>query len=459
MSRFRLLHPPIEGEDASVVIPETKYAWNGDIALAYQTLGDGPIDLLFIEGYASNVEVNWEGPNLARFLRGLAGHARLIVTDRRGYGLSDRFTPTDVQPLEANVQDFIAVLDAAGSERAAIFGTMFAGIPAALFAATHPERTSGLILYQAFATYSATAETPWMYGEEDWEETCRYVHATIGTPRWAAEMGVAPEEQDWHNRWVRSAIAPGAAVAEFRSHLNTDIRGVLPSIHVPTLVLDKTGGEGFDSPENGRFLASRIPGARLVEFPRDSQFSWDGGGVDIVAEVGRFLAGIRNEEAEFDRVLATVMFTDIVGSTAKNTELGDLTWTELVERHHAVVRAMIARYRGQEIDTAGDGFFATFDGPARGVRCAQQIIDAVGPLGLEVRTGVHTGEVQTIDGKAGGLGVVIGARVGALATASEVLVSQTVKDLVVGSGLTFEDAGEHELKGVPDRWHLYRVVS
>ena len=440
-------------------IPETKYAWNGDVALAYQVVGDGPMDLIYLEGYVSHVDLNWESPYLARFLRGLAGHARLIVTDRRGYGCSDRFSPSDVPPLEATVDDLIAVMDAAGSERAAIFGTMFAGIVAALFAAIHPDRTIGLILAEAFATYSATDETPWMYSEEVWEEICERMHADLGTSRWAASQDVPPNEQEWHNRWVRAALAPGAAIAETRKHMHTDIRAVLPSIHVPTLVLIDTDGEDMNTPENGRFLASRIPGARLAAYPGGGGDPWYGGADTIIAEVGRFLAGIRDEEAEFDRVLATVLFTDIVGSTSKAADLGDRAWGELVERHHAAVRAMIARYHGVEIDTVGDGFFATFDGPARGVRCAHQIIDTVSALGLEVRTGVHTGEVQTIDGKAGGLGVVIGARVGALAGASEILVSQTVKDLTAGSGLIFADAGEHELKGIPDRWRLYKVVA
>lgn len=440
-------------------IPETKYAWNGDVALAYQVVGDGPIDLIFMEGYASHVDINWESPYLARFLRGLAGHARLIVTDRRGYGCSDRFSPSDVPPLEATVDDLIAVMDAAGSERAAIFGTMFAGFVAAIFAATHPDRTIALILAEAFATYSATDETPWMFTEETWEEICERMHDDLGTPRWAASQDVPPNEQDWNNRWVRASLAPGAAIAETRKHVRTDIRAVLPSIHVPTLVLIDADGKGMLTPENGRFLASRIPGARVAAYPGGDIDPWYGGADAVLDEVGRFLTGIRDEEAELDRVLATVLFTDIVGSTSRAADLGDRAWGQLVARHHAAVRAMIARYHGVEIDTAGDGFFATFDGPARGVRCAQQIIDAVKALGLEVRAGVHTGEVQTIDGKAGGLGVVIGARVGGLAGASEILASQTVKDLTLGSGLTFEDRGKHELKGVPDRWRLYQVVS
>jgi class 3 adenylate cyclase len=249
----------------------------------------------------------------------------------------------------------------------------------------------------------------------------------------------------------------------FRRFMRTDVRSILPSIRVPTLVLSSNSGEDFTSPENGRYLASRIPGARLVEIeaPPD-QFSWlhwYGRAEPILREVGRFLAELRDEEASLDRVLATVLFTDIVNSTSVAARLGDRGWRELVERHHATVRSLLARYRGVEVDTAGDGFFATFDGPARAAKCATAIVGAMKPLGIEVRAGLHTGEVETIAGKAGGMAVVIGARVGAQARPSEVLASRTVKDLTVGSGLVFEDAGERELKGVPDRWQLYRVIA
>ena len=270
-------------------------------------------------------------------------------------------------------------------------------------------------------------------------------------------------ERDWYTRYQRASITPGSGVAEFRRYMRTDVRAILPSIQVPTLVLSSTSGEGLNSPENGRYLASRIPGARLVEIERPPDeihwLHWYGRAEPILGEVGRFLADLREEEDSFDRVLATVLFTDIVGSTERAAELGDRGWREVVERHHATVRAMLARYRGIEVDTAGDGYFATFDGPARGIRCAQAIVGAVRPLGLEIRAGLHTGEVETIDRKAAGIAVMIGARVGGLAGASEILTSSTVKDLVAGSGVAFEDAGEHELKGVPDRWRLYRVMS
>jgi len=444
-------------------IPETKFAWNGDVALAYQVIGDGPVDIVYLQGYCSNVDMNWESPHLARFMNGLAGLGRLIVMDRRGWGCSDRFSPTDVPPLETLTDDLLVVMDAAVSERAAIFGSFETGSLVMMFAATHPERTTALLLCETFPAWMATDETPWMDGEQEWERILVEIRDDWGTPRWSEGMMKDGPERDWYTRYQRASITPGSGVAEFRRYMRTDVRAILPSIQVPTLVLSSTSGEGLNSPENGRYLASRIPGARLVEIERPPDeihwLHWYGRAEPILGEVGRFLADLREEEDSFDRVLATVLFTDIVGSTERAAELGDRGWREVVERHHATVRAMLARYRGIEVDTAGDGYFATFDGPARGIRCAQAIVGAVRPLGLEIRAGLHTGEVETIDRKAAGIAVMIGARVGGLAGASEILTSSTVKDLVAGSGVAFEDAGEHELKGVPDRWRLYRVMS
>jgi class 3 adenylate cyclase len=443
--------------------PETRFAWNGDVALAYQVIGDGPVDLVYLQGYCSNVDMNWESPYLARFLNGLAGLGRLIVMDRRGWGCSDRFSPSDVPPLETLTDDLLVVMDAVGSERAAIFGSFETGPLVMMFAATHPERTTALLLCETFPAWMATEETPWLEGEQWWERIIVEVRDDWGTSRWSEGVMKEGPERDWYTRYQRASITPGSAVAEYRRYMSTDVRAILPSIQVPTLVLSSTSGEGLTSPENGRYLASRIPGARLVELERPADeihwLHWYGRAEPILGEIGRFLADLREEEASFDRVLATVLFTDIAGSTEKAAELGDRGWRELVERHHATVRAMLARYRGIEVDTAGDGFFATFDGPARGIRCAGAILDAVRPLGIEVRAGLHTGEVETIDRKAAGIAVMIGARVGGLAGASEILASSTVKDLVAGSGLAFEDRGEHELKGVPDRWHLYAVTA
>jgi class 3 adenylate cyclase len=448
-----------------VNVPETNYAWNGDVALAYQIVGDGPVDLIYVEGYMSHVELNWESRHFARFLRGLASHSRLIVMDRRGYGCSDRFSPSDVPPLEAIVDDIGAVLDAAGSDRAAIFGTMFAGFIAALFAASNPARTAALVLGDAFATYSATDETPWMRTTEAWEEAGDRIRRSWGTPSWMADEPdryasfMDEREREWFLRWCRSSCAPGALIAETRRHLHTDIRGILPSIYVPTLVIGDSTGKDLGGAEGARFLADRIRGAKLALWARNGAFLWYAESDAIVREIGRLMASVRDEQASLDRTLATVLFTDIVGSTEVAARLGDRGWRDVVERHHAAVRGLLGRYRGVEVDTAGDGFFATFDGPARAVRCAEAIVEAVRPLGLELRAGGHTGEVETIAGTVGGLAVVIGSRVGAKARPSEILVSQTVKDLTAGSGLVFEDAGEHELKGVPDRWRLYRVAD
>jgi class 3 adenylate cyclase len=288
----------------------------------------------------------------------------------------------------------------------------------------------------------------------------------LGHPRWNwKNEGFTDEREalDWFVPWTRASVSPGALVAEGRAFYRVDVRRILPSIHAPTLVVGLRQDEDWHAMmvQNPRFIAERIAGARLIEPPTrgGAWFPWYGQASVILEEVGTLLAGVRVEQASFDRVLATVLFTDIVDSTATAAELGDDALRALVERHHATVRALLARYRGVEVDTAGDGFFATFDGPARAVRCAQAIVKAVGPIGIEVRAGVHTGEVETIDGKSGGIAVAIGARVGGKAGASEVWVSSTVKDLVVGSGLAFDDAGEHELKGVPDQWHLYQVAG
>jgi class 3 adenylate cyclase/pimeloyl-ACP methyl ester carboxylesterase len=439
--------------------PETRFAWNGDVSLAYQLVGEGPVDLVFSPGWASNVDVVWESPSYAKFLRRLAAGRRLILTDRRGWGCSDRFSPGDVPPIETLTEDLGAVLDAASSEKAAFLTTLETSIVACLFAATYPERVSALIMADPIARASASEEMPWLPDVERWEEMTRRIHDHWGTRAYAREPNMDDEEQEWFARFQRASYGRGGFEAELNRYRATDIRDILPAIQVPTLILVDQDADPEFGPDNGRLVAREIPGAKLVELRCNDDWWWyppwsDG----IAGETDSFLAAVREEEAVFERTLATVVFTDIAGSTERAAELGDAGWKELVERHHAVVRAMLARYRGTEVDTAGDGFFATFDGPARGVRCASAIVEAIRPLGLEVRAGVHTGEVETIAGKAGGLAVVIGSRVGATANPSEVLVSQTVKDLTAGSGLVFEDAGEHELAGVPDRWRLYRLA-
>jgi class 3 adenylate cyclase len=435
--------------------PETRFAWNGDVSLAYQVCGKGVTDLIYVQGYCSNVDMNWESAHLSRFLRGLAGHARLIVTDRRGWGCSERFTPGYVPDVDVLTDDILAVMEAAGSERASLLATYESTIVASLFAATYPDRTRSLILVDPQVTYLPTEETPWMPSLDRWQEQIRAVHDTWGTLDWW-DSPKGPE-REWFARYARASVTPGGLAAELSSYLHTDIRAVLPTIQVPTLVLVDTDGFYEVLPETGQFVASKIPGARVVEHSSQggSHFHWYARGDEIVAEVGRLLAQIGEEEASFDRLLATVLFTDIVDSTKRAAELGDRRWREVVERHHAMVRTLLARYRGREIDTAGDGFFASFDGPARAVRCAMAISDAVRSLGVEVRAGLHTGEVETIGDKIGGLAVSIGARVGQLAAPSEVLASQTVRDLMIGSELTFDDRGSHALKGVPGEWRVY----
>ncbi len=438
--------------------PTTRFAWNGNVSLAYQVCGDSPIDLVYLQGYCSNVDMNWESPHLARFLRGLAAHARLIVTDRRGWGCSERFTPGDVPDVDTLTDDVLAVMQAARSDRASILATYECAILAVLFAATYPERTRSLILVDPQVTYLPTDELPQMPSLAQWQDQIRRVRETWGTAEWW-DAPVGPE-REWFTRFARASVTPGGLAAELRSYLHADVRRLLTSIQVPTLVLVDTDSFPEVPPETGRFVASRIPAARIVEHSSagGSHFHWYARGDAIVAETARFLADVAREEASFDRVLATVLFTDIARSTERAAALGDHRWREVLERHHATVRTLLARYRGTEIDTAGDGFFASFDGPARAVNCAAAIVEAVRPLGLEVRAGVHTGEVERIGVKIGGLTVNIGARVAALAGPSEVAVSQTVRDLMVGSELVFHDRGVQALKGVPGEWRVYTVA-
>jgi class 3 adenylate cyclase len=435
--------------------PETRYAWNGEDALAYQLIGEGPVDLLYLQGFGSNVIVNWEHPAFSRFARELSCFSRLIITDRRGLGCSERFTPRDIPPIETLVDDLSAVLDAAGSERAAIFATGDCGFIAMPFAATYPERVSALILHEATPTWRKSDDTPWGHTDAEMQASIRDACTLDG--RWSQRFNPSlTSDADglaWCIRYERLSLAQGGCLADGWRFARCDVRGVLPTIYVPTLVLHRRD-DPISVLESG-YLSSRIRGARLVSVPGSDHFAWAAHADTIVQEIERFLAGVRAEEADLDRVLATVLFTDIVGSTEKAASLGDAGWRELVERHHTTVRALLARFRGKEIDTAGDGFLASFDGPARAVRCAEAAVEAVQALGIEIRAGLHTGEVETVNGKIGGLAVAIGARVGALASPSEVLVSQTVKDLVAGSGLVFEDRGERVLRGVPEAWHLF----
>jgi class 3 adenylate cyclase len=445
-------------------IPETRYAKTADgVHIAYQAVGDGPVDLVFVMGWATNIEAMWEEPDFARFLRRLASFSRLIMFDKRGVGLSDRVPDDRLPDLETRMDDVRAVMDATESKRAVIFGVSEGGPMSILFAATYPARTIALALYGTVADFTARQQdykqdfTGYLdYTEREWGTV---EHARKETRDWGAP-GHETDEQlvAWLASYLRKAASPGAAVALERMNREINASHALSSIHVPALVIARTGDIDFRI-EQVREMSGRIAGARLVELPGDEHFPWVGPQESILDEVERFVAGLRDEEAELERFLSTVLFTDIVGSTEAATRLGDREWSRLIEAHHTRVRGQLARYRGQEIDTAGDGFFATFDGPARGIRCATAIAHSVRDLGIEVRAGLHTGEVQRVGEKVGGVAVNIGARVAGLAGASEVLVSQTVRDLVAGSGLSFEDRGEHELKGIPDRWRLYRVVD
>jgi pimeloyl-ACP methyl ester carboxylesterase/class 3 adenylate cyclase len=445
-------------------VPRTRYAKTADgVHIAYQVVGDGPVDMVFVMGWVTNLEVMWEEPDFARFLERLATFSRLILFDKRGVGLSDRVPDDRLPGLETRMDDVRAVMDAVGSERAVVFGVSEGGPMSMLFAATYPERTVALVLYGTVADF--TRRDP-DYKDDPAAYLAR-IEEIWGTPEFAsheirgwAAPGYERDEQlvTWLASYMRRSASPGAAVALERMNREINAIHALASIHVPTLVIARAGDLDFRI-EQVRKTAEQIAQAELVELPGDIHFPWVGPQEEILDEVERFVVALEATEAQLDRVLATVLFTDIVNSTETAAELGDREWKRVLEEHHRRVRGQLARFRGVEVDTAGDGFFATFDGPARAVRCAQSIVHAVSGLGIEVRTGVHTGEVETIDGKVGGMGVVIGARVGAAAGPSEVFVSQTVKDLVAGSGLGFEDAGEHELKGVPDRWRLYRVVS
>jgi pimeloyl-ACP methyl ester carboxylesterase/class 3 adenylate cyclase len=453
--------------DSGVDLPETRYARTVDgLSIAYQVLGQGPIDLVYSPGWISNVDACWDVLPLRSFFRQLASISRLILFDRRGSGLSDRPTQVESLALEHGVDDLRAVMDAAQSDRAVLFGLEDGGMLAGIFAASHPDRTVALVLFAPWAKTLKTRDYPFGWSDAEQEEWERHLGTEWGTTaftRWQFTVIAPGLEGDEaliqaFTRYWRACASPAAVKAIDAMQLEVDARPVLRSIHVPTLVMNRID-DRLDPVEEARFIAGAIPSARLVELPGAEHPPFLGDTDRVLDELHRFITSIRTQEAALERVLATVLFTDIVGSTDRAAALGDHAWGEALERHHELVRAMLARYRGEEVDTAGDGFFATFDGPARAAKCAKAIVEGVKPLGIEVRAGVHTGEVETIAGKTGGMAVVIGSRVGAKAQASEVLASQTVKDLTAGSGLVFEDAGDHELKGVPNRWRLYRVLE
>lgn len=439
-------------------IPRTRYAKSGDLSVAYQVVGEGPFDLVCAAGWVSNVEMAWEQPLHAAFFERLASFSRLILFDKRGTGLSDRVPPHDLPTLEQRIDDVRAVMDAAGSERAALLGISEGASLCMLFAATLPQRTRALVIFGGFAKRVRSADYPWAPSAAEREAWLTSLERGWGLPEYADAGTIAPSVandpryREWMATMQRRSATPAAAVALGRMNTHIDIREVLPSIRVPTLVMHRTGDRDAKV-EEGRYIASRIPEAKFVELPGEDHIPYVGDQQAVLDEIEEFLTGVR-PPPDADRFLATVLFTDIVSGTDKAAELGDRRWRALVEGHHAIVRAELRRFHGNEVDTAGDGFFATFDGPARTVRCGLAVRDAVRDLGIEIRAGVHTGECERIAAKIGGIAVIIGARVREQARPSEVLVSSTVRDLVSGSRIV-SDRGAHALKGVPGEWRLF----
>jgi pimeloyl-ACP methyl ester carboxylesterase len=441
--------------------PPTRYAKSGDASIAYQVVGDGPIDLVLVLGFATHLELQWESPPFARFFERIGSFSRLIIFDKRGTGLSDPVS--EVPTLEQRIDDVRAVMDAAGSERAALFGISEGGPMSVLFAATHPDRATALVLHGAMGRTTEAPDYPWASPAEALRESA----AEFIAPYWgqqaegmvelfAPSFADDPQAVEFTARIERAAASPAMVQQIFEMFLDIDVRAILPTIQVPTLVLHRRGDRVVNRGA-GKELASRIPGARYVELPGIDHLPWAGDSEAVLGEIQEFLTGVRSVP-EPDRVLATLMFTDIVGSTERAAEFGDARWRELLAAQQAAVRRELERFRGREVKMLGDGCLAIFDGPARAIQCGRAIAEAVGSLGLEVRSGLHCGEVELMEEDVGGIAVHIAARVGALAAAGEVLVSSTVKDLVAGSGIRFVDRGARRLKGIPDEWRLFAAV-
>ena len=429
-------------------------------------VGDGPVDLVYVPPINS-LEILWENPLYDAFLRRMSSFARLIVVDRRGTGVSDRYSPDDLPPLEDLADDVVAVLDAVGSEQAVLFGYSDTGALCTMLAATYPERVSGLVLHAISARGTQAHDYPWQWTEEYWAEYLDAVETGWGTPKHAEETfplfapSLAGDQRQiwWWTRLQRVGSSPGAQLAQERVFRDMDIRRLLPAVGVPTLVLHRADDK-VEPVGAGRYVSRAIPGARYVELDGADHLPWAGDQGALVSEIERFVTELHDDaQSEKNRVLATVLFTDIVDSTSQAAALGDRGWRDLREQHDRVVRGQLTRHRGREVKTMGDGFLATFDGPARAVPCARTICTTVSALGLDVRAGLHTGEIELDGDDIAGVAVAIGARIGAIAGTGEVLVSSTVKDLVVGSGLAFDDRGEHALKGVPGAWRLYAAVG
>jgi class 3 adenylate cyclase len=444
--------------------PVTRYARSGGVNIAFQVVGEGPPDLIWLPSMTHHVELAWESPAHVRLFNRLAAAGRLLVFDKRGTGMSDRLSGAET--LETRMDDIRMVLDAAGSERAVICGLGESGPLCVLFAATYPDRTSALVLVNSTPRFTRAPDMPWLQTRGEMEQRAAAMELHWGETGFHKEFlrqaNPSISEEDWPGfmRVFRLSVSPGAAAAYLRANLDVDVRDVLPLVRVPTLVLQRT--ELGPLARSGRYQAERIPGARLVELPGRDLGPMFGDSDRLFKELEAFLTIITEQTGpvlEPDRMLATVLFTDIVDATARAAQLGDRAWRQLLEEHHELVRSQLQQYRGREMDTAGDGFFATFDGPARAIRCACAIRERLTELDLQIRAGLHTGECELVDGKASGIAVHTGARVASRAEPGQILVSSTVKDLVAGSGLTFDDRGTHELKGVPGNWRLYSVAT
>jgi len=440
--------------------PETRYARSGDVGIAYQVIGEGEMDIVVAFQFISHLDLIWENPLVSGFMRRLASFARVILFDRRGVGLSD---PVAGAPtLEERMDDLRAVMDAAGSERAALIGMSEGATMCMLFAATYPERTAALVLWGAMARSTWAEDYPWAPPREALLEA----EEQLMSPFWgqgatldvfSPSLADDPRAREFQGRYERQAASPMRVQQLFEMFLDTDVRGALPLIQAPTLVLHRRGDHAVNY-RAARWLAEQIENSRYLEFEGEDHFPWVGDSESPLAAIEEFLTGVRPGPAA-QRVLATVLFTDIVDSTRRATELGDARWRELLERHQELTREQLERYDGREIKTTGDGFLATFDGPTRAAECARAIADAMPALGIEVRAGLHTGEVELIGSDVGGIAVHVAARIAALAGAGEVLASRTVRDLAVGSAVEFEPAGRHTLKGVPDEWDVFSVAA
>jgi class 3 adenylate cyclase/pimeloyl-ACP methyl ester carboxylesterase len=440
--------------------PETRYTQSGDVTIAYQVVGNGPFDLLMVPGFISHLELDWEEPAYARFLGHLSSFCRLIRFDKRGTGLSDRLT--SIPTLEERSDDVRAVMDAAGSKRAALLGISEGGPMSIVFAATYPERTSSLILYGSIARGSWAPDYPWGGriddAFEEWLVKWRKDWGNpIGIDHWAPSAANDPRFREWWSRYLRLGASPSSIIALFRMNKTIDVRAVLPTIHVPTLVIHRIGDRAINI-EEGRYLASHIEGGRIVEFPGDDHIWWVGDSAAIISEIEEFLTGVRYV-TEADRVLATVLFTDIVNSTEQAAQMGDRAWRNILDSHNGIARSEVARYRGRSVKSTGDGLLAIFDGPARAIDCAVATTREMQRLGIPIRAGLHAGEVELIGDDIGGIAVHMAARVTALSQANEVWTSRTVKDLVTGSKFKFIERGTHQLKGVPGEWPLYSVAD